>query len=279
MFGYIKPYIPDLRVREHEMYRAIYCGLCRSMGKHTGCLSRLTLSYDFVFLAAVRAVLGHDTVCPGFCRCAVHPLKKRSCIADCESLKYSASAAAVLTAAKVEDDIRDSRGMKKLAAKILLPAARSSMKKALKNYNIPKDEIDAELEKLTNLERSVSPSLDDTADTFGRLLSVIFSFGLPEKEARLAAEIGMSAGRYIYVMDAADDREKDKKSGNYNPLNISPMDNEALSLAVRLELEKMALSAELMDYTGKPELENLIKNIIYEGLPKEADKLFGKKGK
>ena len=57
MFGYVRPYVPDLRVREHELYRAVYCGLCRSMGKHTGCASSFTLSYDFVFLAAVRMVL------------------------------------------------------------------------------------------------------------------------------------------------------------------------------------------------------------------------------
>ena len=280
MFGYIKPYIPDLRVREHEMYRAMYCGLCRSMGKHTGCLSKLTLSYDFVFLAAVRAVLLKNTVCPGLCRCAVHPLKKRPCIADNEALKYSASAAAVLTAAKVEDDIKDSKGLKKIAARLALPAARSFEKKALKNYSIPKDEIISCLEKLSELEKNNCPSLDSPADTFGDLLAVVFSFGLPEKESRIAAAIGKCAGRYIYVMDAADDREKDKKSGNYNPLNISPLDNDSLSLAVRLELENMALSAELIDYSGKPELENIIKNIIYEGLPKEADKLFnGKENK
>ena len=54
MFGYIKPLTPELRIREHECYRAYYCGLCRAMGKCTGQCSRMTLSYDFVFLAAVR---------------------------------------------------------------------------------------------------------------------------------------------------------------------------------------------------------------------------------
>ena len=48
MFGYIKPHSPELKVREDAYYRGVYCGLCRAMGRCTGCLSRFTLSYDFV---------------------------------------------------------------------------------------------------------------------------------------------------------------------------------------------------------------------------------------
>ena len=56
MFGYIKPQIPELKVKEHELYKATYCGLCRAMGKRTGCMSKMTLSYDFVFLVLLRKV-------------------------------------------------------------------------------------------------------------------------------------------------------------------------------------------------------------------------------
>ena len=57
MFGYIQPYIPNLTVGDYEYYRAAYCGLCRSMGKVCGSGSRLTLSYDGVFLALLRTAL------------------------------------------------------------------------------------------------------------------------------------------------------------------------------------------------------------------------------
>ena len=50
MFGYIRPVTAELKVKEYELYRAVYCGLCRSLGKCTGCASKLTLNYDFVFL-------------------------------------------------------------------------------------------------------------------------------------------------------------------------------------------------------------------------------------
>ena len=60
MFGYVKPHVPELRVGEYELFRAVYCGVCRSMGRHTGTVSRFTLNYDYVFLAAVRPVNRSD---------------------------------------------------------------------------------------------------------------------------------------------------------------------------------------------------------------------------
>ena len=122
MFGYIRPYVPDLRVREHELYRAVYCGLCHSMGRHTGCASRLTLSYDFVFLAAVRMVLEQTAYSARPCRCGAHPLKKRAVLLENSALAYCARAAALLTEAKIADDIQDTKGLA-LRSRMLHPAA------------------------------------------------------------------------------------------------------------------------------------------------------------
>jgi hypothetical protein len=60
LFGFVKPFVPQLRVGEYEFYRGAYCGLCRSMNKCTGAVSSLTLSYDMVFFALVRSVLAGD---------------------------------------------------------------------------------------------------------------------------------------------------------------------------------------------------------------------------
>ena len=82
MFGYIKPYTPDLLVREHELYRAVYCGLCRAMSHNTGCMSCMALSYDFVFLATVRMVAEGNRPKAEYRRCLVHPIKKRPSIIE-----------------------------------------------------------------------------------------------------------------------------------------------------------------------------------------------------
>ena len=78
MFGYVKPVRGELLVKEEEFYRATYCGICRSMKKHTGALSNVTLSYDSVFLALVRMLYIPDSdFGVEMRRCIAHPMKKR----------------------------------------------------------------------------------------------------------------------------------------------------------------------------------------------------------
>lgn len=278
MFGYIKTFTPDLRVREHELYRAIYCGLCRSMGQRTGCSSRLTLSYDFTFLAAVRLVLEGIQPAVEVHRCAASPLKVRPIMNDNASLSFCAAAAAVLTKAKILDDVNDSRGIKKLKSLFLLPAAKNMEKRAVKfDPSLPVKEIEGKLLELSKLEKEGCPSIDRVADCFGDVLALIFTCGLTGSAKTIARSIGFSIGRIIYVLDAADDLESDKKENNYNPLIISPLSNESLSLAVRLELSRVSGAVQLMDFSGSmTELRELIFNIIYEGIPKEADRIFEK---
>ena len=133
MFGYIKPYIPDLKVREHELYRALYCGLCRTMGRETGTLSRFTLSYDFAFLSAVRFLATGNLPIADKKSCMAHPLKKRSYIKDSEELRYCARVSALLTDGKLRDDLADEAGLKRLRAILTLPEASYMVKKALKH--------------------------------------------------------------------------------------------------------------------------------------------------
>ena len=50
MFGYIIAEKSELRIKEYDMYKAVYCSLCKTLGKKYGVISRFTLSYDFTFL-------------------------------------------------------------------------------------------------------------------------------------------------------------------------------------------------------------------------------------
>lgn len=77
MFGYIKPCKPEMKVREFDTFKAIYCGLCKQLSHVFGPFASFTLSYDFTFMATVS--LAMKETCGGFkkCACAANPLKKR----------------------------------------------------------------------------------------------------------------------------------------------------------------------------------------------------------
>ena len=76
MFGYVKTCTPQLRICEWEAYRGVYCGLCRTLGHRFGPLARLTLSYDFTFLAMLDMALREEP--PEYRRrsCGVNPLRR-----------------------------------------------------------------------------------------------------------------------------------------------------------------------------------------------------------
>lgn len=130
MFGYIKPLTAELKVKEYELYRAVYCGLCASLGKRVSFFAKFTLSYDFVFLALVRMAAAGETGRVERRRCLAHPTKKRAVITGSNQLDLCAEISALLTLGKLRDDATDEKGLKRLSAKLLLPIARRMSKRA-----------------------------------------------------------------------------------------------------------------------------------------------------
>ena len=151
MFGYIRTDTPELRVRENEYYRAVYCGLCRAQGKCTGLCSRFTLNYDIVFLALLRLAVDGNQVKIKRGRCMAHPFRKRAYVACCDPLEYCAYASAILTHGKIADDINDEKGMKKLNSVLIKPFVSRMRKKALKSYAELDKKVFSGLKKLSEI--------------------------------------------------------------------------------------------------------------------------------
>lgn len=284
MFGYIKPYTPDLRVKEYELYRAVYCGLCHSLGKEVTCTSKLSLSYDFVFLALVRMALVGETGEIIKKRCVAHPTKKKSMVFNSGELDVSARLSAVLTYHKIRDDIADSHGIKKLMCLLLLPSA-SRMRKKAKISDECEEFISGQLSELSNLEADGCGSVDRAAEPFGELMAKVFAYGFDEngRNGRIAAEIGRYIGKFIYMLDAIDDFDKDIKTNSYNPFRKTygsieefSKDIALMKNALTLTLKGAADAMELIDFSHTPEYGEIIKNTLYLGLPKLCDKILSK---
>ena len=281
MFGYIKPLAPELRLREHECYRAYYCGLCRAMGSCTGQCSRMTLSYDFVFLAAVRAYLTGEKPTVRRARCLAHPFKKRLTVEESPQLRYCADASAILSYQKCIDDRLDERGLKRLRARIGTILLSSAYKKAKKRHPELCARVHELLEELHDYElHAASPSADEPARIFGELMRAVFSEGLDGQTARLASEIGFGIGRWIYLIDAADDLEGDNKHGRFNPylalLGGKPTqaDREMIETALTAILCETERAYRLFDEPPCAELGEILSNIFYLGLPAQAKKIL-----
>ncbi len=281
MFGYIRTDTPELRVRENEYYRAVYCGLCRAQGKCTGQCSRFTLSYDIAFLALLRLAAEGRQVTIRRGPCIAHPLRKRAYVAFCEPLDYCAYAAAILTHGKIVDDINDEKGSKRFKARMVKPFSSRMRKKAIKRYAELDGKVFEGLKRLSEIEKQDLPSVDIPADAFGEILADILSFGLEGDNLKIMRNIGKHIGRWIYIVDAADDLKDDVKKQRFNAFaclygsELSNGDRESIANSLRLELLAAEPAFDLIEYNELYDIKAIIENIIYRGMPKTAERILG----
>lgn len=277
MFGYIKPYPPELKVKEYDFYRSVYCGLCHALGRRVALCAELTLSYDIVFLALISITLNGDILEIKPRRCAVHPFKKRPVLAPNPSLISAAETGALLSYYRVIDDLHDNRGLRRLLPLLLLPAAKH-MKQKIAPPEIFDNQIKDGLERLNRLEAEKTASADAPAEAFGDVLAAVFAHVCGDGNKRRIGEvIGKHTGRWIYLVDALDDLETDKKRGLYNPFIyggvISPENTASALIGELIQIEK---AVDLINFNDSG-IENIIKNIIYLGMPRRADEIIKQK--
>ena len=285
MFGYVKVNSSELKVKEYELYRGTYCGLCRAMGKCTGQCSRMTLSYDFVFLALVRIVLEEREEEVRFeqKRCLAHPIKKRNSMVRNASLDYSAYAAALLNFHKLADDISDEKGLKKVVAVLAKPFVSGGRKKSFENgFEALDEKVREGLVRLSQLEKSECASVDEPAELFGAILGDIMSFGLDGASARIAYRLGFEVGAWIYIADALDDMRSDLEKGRYNPIlklygGVIPDAEqlEGISIAIKNRLYGATDALDLMDFKDES-IKNLLINLLCLGMPERIEDIIEK---
>ena len=280
MFGYIRACKPEMRLKEFEMYKAVYCSLCKELGRLYGPLARMTLSYDFAFLAILNMSLSSDKCSLTRKTCTCNPLKKCQYLSEKSGLEMPASAAMIMLYYKLLDNIDDEKGIKKVLYLALRGIYSKAHKKAAKEYpdieNIFLDYIKEQ--KL--LEAENCESADRAADPTAKALSKVFEFcSDDETEKRILSRMGYCIGRYIYLLDAACDLEEDVKKGNYNPLKTYAEDKDYKKNVIVPQLyiaaSETAKAFELLDVK---KMKNILDNIIYLGLEETFKKELNYEG-
>ena len=272
MFGYIRPLECELKVREQAEYRAHYCGVCKAIGRRYGIGERLTLSYDCAFLAVFLAALnGGASYARGNCgpRC----YRGRRLIANpSAALDYAADVNVLLACHKAADDADDEKRVVSAAAKLALLRA---CRKAARLRPALEADVRKAVANLQSCERARVPSLDEPSGASGELLSAIVRHApnLPQKERAAAEWMAFNLGKWVYLLDAWDDREKDGKSGAYNPFLLSGKDAagaEFLLNVTRIEAEKA------YDLVAFATPSGLLDNIMRLGLAAAQRRIFEK---
>jgi hypothetical protein len=285
MFGYIMPDKPELKIKEYELFRAYYCGLCQSISTHYGQFPRFALSYDCTFLGLFLSSIHSNRQDIEPAGCITKPFRKIPVILDNPILEYAASANIIFSYYKVKDDIKDSKGFKRLPLIWLL---YYPYKKARKKAPALDNHAGLYLSELAGLEKSKCDSIDAAAQPFASLLARTFSVsGISHdtKVLKTLEDFGYNIGKWLYTIDALDDIADDIKSGDYNPIveqfykgNKDPYRlrkyiREDVGFVLKYSLKMACVAYESLDIKSNKEV---LDNIIYGGMYKKTDEILDK---
>lgn len=212
MFGYVKTDIPNMYVKDTVLYKAMYCGLCKGIGKTCGNKARLVLNYDLTFLSVLLHNLADIDVNIQRQRCIIHHVRKRPVAVPDALTERIAALNVILAYYKLNDDVLDN-GKGRLKRSFF----NTSYKKAKKlEPNLDKI-VSKRYAQLLKLEKACCDSVDIIADPFGNMMQDIVVELIDENIcSEQVKQIAYNLGKWVYLIDALDDFDKDIKKNNYN---------------------------------------------------------------
>lgn len=268
MFGYVLVNKPELKIKEFDLYRSYYCGVCNSLKKRHGLAGRMTLNYDMTFLSMLLSDLYDKEDCDAMCRCIVRPVskhkEKRNELSD-----YCADMCVYLAYYKAVDDWNDEHRLRSRFAMWILSGAAKKVRRA---YPEKTNIIASKLELLKIVENAEKLPTDKVAGVFGEIMGETFSYRDDFWKEDLY-KVGFYLGKFIYLLDAYEDIEKDIKSGAYNPFKEefikSKKEGTMDDFEDRVLRLLMLMISECTDAFEKlPLIENveILRNILYSGV-------------
>ena len=259
MYGYIKPCKAELKVKEFECYRAVYCGLCHGLKKNFGFFARFFVNFDFAFLLMLLSI--GETPVYKKKRCVASPfVKKNVVVLTCE--RFAADCNIILSWWKIRDNIADEGLFKSLLYRLIgIFTPYNKAKKRQPKFDILAKE---QLALLSKLEKENCADIDMVSDAFAKILEYLANYYSNEIYSPAVSKILFNVGKYIYIYDALCDYDDDIKRNKYNAIharykNLSPetagevRDLLAQSMVVALENYKM-----LPQFCFSPIIENIL---------------------
>ncbi len=259
-----------------EAYQAYYCGLCQKLRNNFGAKGQMLLNYDMTFLIVLLTGLYELESQKQEFTCPMHPTRKQTAWLN-EATEYAADMNLLLGYHNLEDDWKDDKSYtKKALAKIL----EKDYVNVREKYKRQAEAVETYMEKLKAAEEDKEQNLDVTAGLTGEMMGEIFDWKRDEWSEELHC-LSFYMGKFIYLMDAYEDMEKDKKKKQYNPLRLMADQCQGdFETFCKLMLTSM-MSECARSFERLPILTHadILRNVLYSGVWSKYEYLQLKKKK
>ena len=265
LLGYVRAYKPELKCREYDVYKGVYCTLCKTLLRRYSPFGQLFLSYDAAFFALMLFVVSPQCPTMRDSRCCYNPVKKCLSCGKSVQMDFCADVSVLLYYYQILDHLHDKDFAKKLASALLFPIAWILYRKASRLQPRANEIIHEMMRKQAQAESDPFCSLDAAADPSASALQQLAALHSTDVEF---GRIFYLLGRFVYLIDAVDDVRKDVDRGNFNPLGAlyrsSPATfaDQAME-KLNLTIAQMLQSFDSISWNG---LSPIIQNVILDGL-------------
>ena len=262
MFGYIVTNPSALPEDRQRRFRAMYCGLCRTLRARHGLAGSATLSYDLTFLAVLLNALYEPEEISGRERCAAHPAKKHDYVTS-EVMEYVADMNVALAYHKCRDNWIDDRDLLAAGEGALL---RRAYDRVARSYPDRCAAIEAWLDEIHALEAANCEEIDPPVNATGRLLGELFVYPGDDTWADGLRAVGDGLGRFVYFMDAYDDLPEDARKGRYNPLKPLRDREDYEALCESAMMMMVADATDAFEQLPIVRDADILRNVLYSGI-------------
>ncbi len=216
MFGYVRADTPYLYIKDDNLYRAMYCGVCKGIAEVCGQSARMGLSYDVTFLSIALHNLAGVDVTIEKSHCLPHCIRSRQMASVDEMTRQLGALNTALVYYKYTDDIAD--GDRGRGKRLWFKKGFRRVKKLYPDVaRIVRENMQAQ----EKLEAEEVDSVDRAADATATMLAEFSDYVLGEKKTEHSRNLFYALGKWIYLIDALDDYDKDIQSGSYNPFALA----------------------------------------------------------
>ncbi|MCC8101887.1 MAG: DUF5685 family protein [Clostridiales bacterium] len=280
MFGYIYVNEQELKLREYTTYRSFYCGLCQELHHRYGRRAQMVLNYDTTFLAIVLTGLYEPETRTEEKRCLLHPVHRHPMAAN-DAIGYAADMCVLLAYQKGIDDWEDER---RISGRTVAALLGSTYKDIAARYPRQTKAVEENIRLLHEAEvewkdgrtsNGLSADIDYVAGLTGNFLGELYVWkdDIWQDDLR---QIGFYLGKFIYLLDAVEDIEKDRKHGNYNVVeavfrakgiseNKSIWEEPYKSEIQKILAGMMTEASRAFERLPVLEYAPIIRNILYSG--------------
>jgi hypothetical protein len=263
LFGYLVCNNEKLAKEEIERYQSIHCGLCRTLTENFGQLYKAGLNYDMTFLLLFLSSLYQPEEEEQDFRCPKHPLKKKKIVINCFT-DYAGDMTVALSYHKCMDDWQEEQ--------VSMP--RQFVERLDENYQIVKTKhqrqcaaVEARIRELERIKQSPLALAEEAMDCFGRLIAELFVVKEDSWSENLRY-FGYDLGRFMYLLDATVNYERDKKAGKYNPLNAMGRTPDTMDEMLATTIGDVTVALKKLPIEQDA---HLLRNIIYDGMWQKYD--------